>query len=257
MQTHTGRRAFTLLELVVVVTILALLAGAAVPVTTRLTTHRARAATKVELQLLADACAEHFRDTRALPGALEDLLVDPDRPGWSGPYLPGIVADDRSRLPGYLVDGWSRPYDYAAAGSVATIASRGADGRPDADDPRIELDVTPIRRARTLECLALVNDAVRAYNRAGSVEPLAGAWERAYEQLVAAGFLPRSPDFERDAWGDPFVPDPPEGTPVVRFTSRRLLGGAPFGSERAGGSPRAGWSERAAAATGLWPERVR
>ena len=44
----------------------------------------------------------------------------------------------------------------------------------------------------------------------------------ALAKLVTRGFLPEASAFERDGWGDPFVPDPAAASPVVRVTSPTL-----------------------------------
>ena len=67
------RAGFSMLEMIVVIAIMAVIAGAAVPVTSKVLTYQARKATRGELQLLSDASAEFFRDTRTLPADLADL----------------------------------------------------------------------------------------------------------------------------------------------------------------------------------------
>ncbi len=211
------RSGFSLLEIVVAVTIMTILVGAAVPVTSKVVAYKARKATKQELQLLAEAVSAYTHDTLALPVVLEDLLVYSGVDGWSGPYLPGVVTDELTQLPGYLVDAWSRPYELAASGDVLTIRSRGDDGVSGTDkDIALALDVTPIRRARTLERLAVVNQAIHAYNDLYlATAPLSTSWGTAFGQLVAAGFLPNAADYQTDAWGDAFVPVPVGQSPVV------------------------------------------
>ena len=103
---------FTLLELVVVMAILTLLAGAALPVASRAIDRAARRATRAELDLIGQATVEFVRDTLQAPETLADL-VRPGTPsvqGWSGPYLSRGMADPRTGAPGWEVDGWSRPY---------------------------------------------------------------------------------------------------------------------------------------------------
>jgi len=219
------RSGFTLLELVVTVTIVAILAGAAVPVTSKVLGHRARQATRAELQTLADAVVQYVWDTNALPAELADLLVDPRVAGWSGPYLPGVVTDELTDAPGYLVDAWSRGYSVAATDDVLTITSAGADGRFGTDaDVSIDVNVTPVRRARTLDRLEVVNAAVRAYNAVHlPAAPLSSSWTRAYEELIDAGLMPRAPEYRTDAWGDELVADPVGGRPVVRIGSVHLM----------------------------------
>jgi prepilin-type N-terminal cleavage/methylation domain-containing protein len=56
-------RGFTLIELVITIAIIGVLVGAAVPVMSKILTHKARVATRDEIQLLANATLEYFRDT--------------------------------------------------------------------------------------------------------------------------------------------------------------------------------------------------
>jgi prepilin-type N-terminal cleavage/methylation domain-containing protein len=91
------RRGFTLIELVIAISIVAVLAGAAIPVTAKVLTYKARKATREELQVLGDAALEHFRDTRTIPTTVSNLMVDSNVAGWSGPYLGGAVTDQLTR----------------------------------------------------------------------------------------------------------------------------------------------------------------
>ncbi len=214
-------RGFTLLEIVVAVAILALLAGAVVPVTSKALTYKARNATNDELQALSEASAAFFHDVRRLPASVAELLVAPADAGWSGPYLPGVVTDQLSGLSGYQVDAWSRPYVLAAAGDVLSIRSQGPDAKTStADDLLIQLDVTSIRRAETLARLERINRAIDHYNAQYlSTSPLPANYATVVSRLVSNGFLPSSPDYDADAWGNAFVEDPLGGTPVVEVTS--------------------------------------
>lgn len=218
------RGGFTLMEMIIAVAIMAIVVGAAVPVTSRVVTYRARKATNEELALLAEASTEFFRDTGRLPDAVAELLTDPGDSGWRGPYLPGVVADELSGLTGYEVDAWSRPYSVSAAGDVLTIASRGEDASFGTDrDLTLATDVTPVRRAQTLERLRILNNAIALYNAAyQATDPLPADFAQVYARLTTTGFLPADADFQQDAWGQPFVEDPLGQAPVVRVGSSSL-----------------------------------
>ncbi|HVS19976.1 MAG TPA: prepilin-type N-terminal cleavage/methylation domain-containing protein, partial [Planctomycetota bacterium] len=182
---------FTLLELIVAVAILAILAGAAIPVTAKVLTHKARQATRDELSQLGQAASECFRDTGVLPAGIADLIVDPGLAGWSGPYLPGVVTDQLSGASGYQVDAWSRPYDYATSGDTITLTSAAEDADfGSADDLVLEIDVTWIRREKTLEQLRVLNQAIVLYNgQYQSSDPLPANWTLALNKLATRGFL--------------------------------------------------------------------
>jgi len=225
---HSRRAGFTLIELVVAATIIAILAGAAVPVTTKVLTYRARNATKAELEMLSEACGAFFYDCERLPADLAELLVDPGTgdPGWTGPYLPGVVTDELSGLSGYQVDAWSRPYILTASGDVLTLTSQGEDATTGtATDIVLHYDVTWIRREKTRARLATVNQAIAHYNASFLVaDPLPANWAVAFSKLTnpSLGILPNDADFSQDGWGDAFVEDPLGVAPVVRVTSSNM-----------------------------------
>jgi prepilin-type N-terminal cleavage/methylation domain-containing protein len=224
----TSRLAFTLLELIVAVAILAILAGAAVPVTAKVLTYKARQATRDELALLGEAASQCFRDTNILPGGIDDLLVDPGTAGWSGPYLPGVVSDQLSGQSGYVVDAWSRAYRYSISGNAIRLASDGEDAQPGStDDLELDVDVTWIRRERTLDQLRILNQAILLYNGLyQTTDPLPANWALALNKLVLRGLLPTTSGYLTDAWGSTFVETPAGSAPVVRVTSPNVSPGS-------------------------------
>ncbi len=254
LRTHSrtnSRRGFTLLELSIAVTILAILAAAAVPVTATVLDYRLRKSTRDELSQISEASGEYFRDTLAFPTAVDQLLRDPNGghaatvpsnpsvsassrvQGWSGPYLASISVDSNSKLDDWEVDAWSRPYKFSRVGDVLTISSAGEDAVfGSTDDLSIELEVTWIRREVTLEVLRVINQAIVLYNgQYQMTAPLPANYSSVYSTLVGKGLLPASSDYQTDAWGDPFVEDPIGRTPVVRVQSLRILDAAgPSGS---------------------------
>lgn len=225
MTLRPDRTGFTLIEMVVVIAILSIIVGAAVPVTSKVLTYQARKATREELQALADASADYFRDTLEKPADVADLLVDPGVDGWSGAYLPGVVADSLTGKVGYEVDAWSRGYRVVIEGDVVSIQSRGEDASwGTSDDLVLDLDVTPLRRTETLDRLRIVNAAVQRYNdERGPMDPgLPANWTAARTMLVTNGYLPGDPTYQTDAWGDDLVEDPVGDTPVVKVGSVHL-----------------------------------
>jgi prepilin-type N-terminal cleavage/methylation domain-containing protein len=224
---HFTRRGFTLLEIVIAVAILAILAGAVLPLAGKAFQSKARAATRNEAAAIAEAVGLYVHDTLAFPAAVDELLVRPAGVlGWTGPYLPYMTDDPLSAESDWTVDAWSRPYALALVGDVLTIASGGPDGETGGDDDVVfQVDATPVRRARTLEQLAVLNRAVGIYNDSHLPDdPLPTAFALLLEELVDAGLLPSPSGLETDAWGDGFTPMPPGQSPVVAIGSVNVGG---------------------------------
>lgn len=219
-----ARSGFSLLEIVVVVAILTLIAGVAVPVVAKVVEREARASTRTELDLLAAASLEYLRDTGALPTAAAHLGTNPGVTGWSGPYLGSLGLDAKSGLNAHEVDGWSRVYRFRIAGSVLSIDSAGPDGTfGNADDLLVRADATLVRRERTLATLKVLNQAVLNYNATyQATEPLPANWSQALSRLVLRGYLPSATGLENDAFGSPFVGVPAGVAPLVRVGSTNV-----------------------------------
>ncbi len=136
---------FTLLEAVIVIAILASLAGLALSQLAPVEDQAFTGAARAELATLHDACIRWSSDLGALPPSLGDLASatppptvpaglaswNPDlKRGWRGPY----VTSGRRVGTTDLADPWDdpggsrRPYRYAPAGASATITSAGPDG---------------------------------------------------------------------------------------------------------------------------------
>jgi len=229
MSRRTGSRSrarggFSLLEMIIVISIMAIIAGSAVPLATMALNSKARRATIEELDGLQLAAAEYFQDTGELPTAVSRMEQNPGVSGWAGPYLQAYSLDERSGLSQYAVDAWSQPYTLSASGSLLTITSPGLGGAlGDGNDLSITLDVTPIRRDRTLKTLEIVNRAIGLYNESWlATDPLPTSTSTLLGKLVTRGYLPSAAPFQDDGWGDELVADPPARTPVVRLGSIHL-----------------------------------
>ena len=119
------QRGFTLVELLVVITIIALIMGIVGPrVLNYLSDSRAKAA-KIQIESFSSALDLYFLDTGRYPNGSEGLAALVRRPGniaaWNGPYLKGGVVPP---------DPWGTPYVYRSPGQNGTydILSYGADG---------------------------------------------------------------------------------------------------------------------------------
>jgi general secretion pathway protein G len=121
-----GQRGFTLVEMLVVISIIGLIMGLIGPrVLNYLSESKVKAA-KIQLQSFAGALDLFYLDAGRFPSTSEGLAALMQRtPGvaaWNGPYLKGNV------LP---TDPWSHPYVYRAPGNHAPyeITSYGSDGQ--------------------------------------------------------------------------------------------------------------------------------
>lgn len=227
-RTRSRHSGFTLLELIVVVSIVSLLAGAMIPVAMVSFHSKARADTVEELRSLGAAVGEYFRDTWQLPADLDDLFADPGAAGWAGPYLTDASIDVQSGSNRYTVDGWSLPYDVTVAGSVFTMTSAGVDRiAGNADDLSLAFDTTPLMRERTRSQLATVNQAITLYNATWMAsDPLPANYTNLLGELVSRGFLPSTAPYEEDGWGAAFEACPAGVTPVVQVISTNLDNGS-------------------------------
>src|ERR1700758_2563073 len=121
-----GERGFTLVEILVVITIIGLIMGLVGPrVLNYLTESKAKAA-KIQIESFGSALDLYFLDNGRYPTSSEGLSALVQRPGstgsWNGPYLKGAVVPN---------DPWGNPYVYRAPGQHGTydIVSYGADGQ--------------------------------------------------------------------------------------------------------------------------------
>ena len=117
---------FTLVEILVVITIIALVMSIAGPrVISFLSESKVKTA-KIQIESLASALDLYFIDNGRYPSSSEGLNALLQRPsnsmGWSGPYLKGIAVPS---------DPWGRSYLYRAPAQSGSyeIVSLGADGQ--------------------------------------------------------------------------------------------------------------------------------
>ena len=123
---RNGERGFTLVEILVVITIIALIMSLVGPrVLNYLSESKVKAA-KIQMQSLSSALDLLYLDTGRYPSSAEGLnvLVKPTSAmnGWNGPYLKG------GNVPN---DPWGKPYVYRSPTERAKfeIMSYGADGQ--------------------------------------------------------------------------------------------------------------------------------
>ncbi|MEZ6197889.1 MAG: prepilin-type N-terminal cleavage/methylation domain-containing protein [Planctomycetota bacterium] len=231
----TQESGFTLIEVVVVLAIITLLVGIAAPSLSGLMSSYRGTATDQELDALVEAARAFCEDTAVRPPDIDSLHAS-KLAGFGGPYISDSLGGRDVEGEGFRHDAWGRRYRYATPGATTIVlTSAGRDGRFDTDDDVARtLDLRPILRRLSIERLEILNLAVNAYNKVNlTTDPLPTSVDSAVSKLVSGGFLPRSGDYTRDAFGDRFVVG---GSPVVRFLSPN------FGTE--GDAPASGGSGR-------------
>ena len=121
-----AERGFTLIEMLVVITIIALIMSLVGPRVLNFLGESKVKATKIQIESLVSALDLYSLDTGQYPSSSEGLDALMQRPGgatsWSGPYLKGNVVPK---------DPWGRPYIYRSPGQHGAydILSYGADGQ--------------------------------------------------------------------------------------------------------------------------------
>lgn len=127
--TRNRRRAFTLVEMLLVVTIIGILAALVIPRIVGRTAQARTTAVFADFSSIKTALDAFEVDNGYYPKTLQDLLQQPSNArNWHGPYL--------DKLP---LDPWGNPYVYTYPGKHNQISfdlqSAGPDGKMgDADD---------------------------------------------------------------------------------------------------------------------------
>jgi general secretion pathway protein G len=130
--TQPTRRAFTLIELLLVLVILGVLAALVVPKFTNRTQQARETAVKADISNIETALNAFEIDNGRFPATeekLDALITAPSGlPAWKGPYLQRGVPKDP----------WGNPYEYRQPGqrnpSGFDLFSLGPDGREGNDD---------------------------------------------------------------------------------------------------------------------------
>ena len=122
------QRGFTLVEMLLVLTILAILAGIVIPNLANKAERARVTAAKTEVATLASALTEYEIDNGSYPktsDGLQALIVKPrgGNDAWKGPYL------QKNKVP---LDPWKNPYVYEVPGkhnqAFFDLYSKGKDG---------------------------------------------------------------------------------------------------------------------------------
>ena len=131
------RRAFTLVELLVVIVIISMLAAFVAPNVIRHVGKAKRDLAKPRMAIVEDAVSRFYMDCGRYPDdseGLEVLLVNPGNlGGWNGPYLKQSQ----------LADPWGNPFVYVSQGTVSPggfdLICYGADGQEGGDGENADI----------------------------------------------------------------------------------------------------------------------
>ncbi len=117
---NKGQRGFTLVELLLVLVILALIAGLVLPgIIGKAESAKAKAASS-QISRISMSVESFYLDTGNTPSSLEELVNEPSGvTGWNGPYIKNTLLNDP----------WGQAYKYAVPGEHGDfdIWSFGAD----------------------------------------------------------------------------------------------------------------------------------
>jgi len=123
---------FTLVELLLVLVILALIAGLVLPgIIGRAEGAKVKAASS-QISRLSMSVETFYLDTGVTPDGLQDLVNEPgDVSGWNGPYVKNSL----------LKDPWGRDYQFRNPGEHGDfdIYSYGADGQQGGDGKNADI----------------------------------------------------------------------------------------------------------------------
>jgi general secretion pathway protein G len=122
---------FTLIEILVVITVIAILAGLVTPMVFRNVGDAKRSAAKAQIEIFGLALDSYRLDNDYYPSTAQGLAAlqvtpigEPPARNWRGPYL-------RKTVP---LDPWGQPYHYESPGSANPLSydlvTYGRDGKP-------------------------------------------------------------------------------------------------------------------------------
>jgi len=214
---HEPGAGFSLIEMIVVISILAIVASVAVPVVGIVQNRERGDATADEMELLKEALESYFTDHGDFPKTLDALEEEN--------YVSSAFSAGDA-----FTDAWGNGYSYAVKVHEATLASLGEDQVDSEKNLVLVVDGVPILRSKTRDDMDTIHTALGKYEKARGDDPalpaLPGDWHdednpetSAVGILIAEGMLPNSKKYSADAWGEEYEY---EGSPADYVTSTNL-----------------------------------
>ena len=131
-----SQRGFTLVEILVVITIIGLIMALVGPQVLRYLSESKSKAARIQIESFSSALDLFYLDIGRYPNSSEGLSALVQRPGalatWNGPYLKGGVVP---------ADPWGAPYIYRSPGQASAyeIVSYGSDSQEGGTGPAADI----------------------------------------------------------------------------------------------------------------------
>lgn len=117
------RGAFTLVELITVISIVIILIGLLTPAINKARQQARKQEARAMIGSLEVACSMFYSDIGDYPNALSGLMEDTGDSNWHGPYM-----DDDNYDGANFDDPWGNDYQYATNANGYTISTTAPDG---------------------------------------------------------------------------------------------------------------------------------
>ena len=209
----------TLIELIVVIGVMAIIAGAIAPMTVQFLESEREKVTEDNLDRISDAVRDYFTDNDRFPQNLQELSRNTRGLGtWKGPYLLPKYQTTEVTDNGILYDKWRQAFRLEPQNvTYLRIRSYGQDRRANTRDDIVKYILTSdIWRKKTLNEMSAINSALDAYRLVYQERPVHGRtwpnlltacghdWRSAAYLLQQAKLLPPGNKYYTDSWKKPY-----------------------------------------------------